>query len=238
MAVLPHFMDAVFSLSASSAQVWSALLVFHILLVRDLKHQIEHEIDTLWGDAKAWWPELILHLNDPRTLKPKLSEFGLSTDTVLRADTHKNSFIRLIAAIKTHQIFLAHFDRLDGKHDLSAQELQAKFEPIAERIQELEREHPSTREAFRIGIAGIGFNFISCAVGAFGFLKGDIHVLLTLGINLILLLFFGKEVKKALDHFNFTSQHDAISDQINDLENHREKRRIFTQNRNPLKRRA
>jgi hypothetical protein len=227
-----RFSDSVFYLASAAAQVWSALMVFHILLVRDLKHHVEREIDNLWTDAKLWWPRLLLSLNSPEGLKSKLPQFGLTTDVILRADTHKNSFIRLIAAIKTHRIVSDHLailepaSRQDHDHqqhqhlnDLTPGEWQQKFEPIAERIQELEQERPEMGGAFMIGICGVGANMIACGLGSFSqFHYSSVLLGVLLTLNLGLLGLFGAQVKRALGHFNVTSQHDAITDQIHELE--------------------
>ena len=150
-----RFTDSIFYLSSGAAQVWSALMVFHILLIRDLKHHVEQEIDSLWADAKLWWPRLLLALRSPEGLRNKLGDFGITHETVLRADTHKNSFIRLIAAIKTHRIISEHGEEVGPLDDqeLTASEWQLKFEPIAERIEELEEDKPEKLGAFYIGVS-------------------------------------------------------------------------------------
>src|SRR5689334_18947370 len=121
-----HFQESLFFLSSSAAQVWSALMVFHILLIRDLRHLVETEIKSLWNDAKLLWPKLLVSLKDPQGLREKLPQFGLTHETILRADTHKNSFIRLIAAIKTHRIVSDHLSLISSfdKHEFTPEEWQ------------------------------------------------------------------------------------------------------------------
>ena len=217
-----RFSDAVFYLASGAAQVWSALMVFHILLVRDLKSHVESEINSLWNDAKLWWPNLLVSLKRPEGLRKKLSQFGLSHETVLRADTHKNSFIRLIAAIKTHRIIGDHMPALGSltEHELSHEDWQLKFEPIAERIQELDTEKLEVGGAFLIGIAGITLNMVACCLGSFSTMKFSASLLGVLLVsNLVLLYLFGSQVRKALTHFNVTAHHEPIAEQIVEVEN-------------------
>ena len=214
---MTRFPDSLFYLSAASAQVWSTLMVFHILLIRDLKHQIEREIDRLWSDAKIWWPELLLSMKSEQGLKSRLAEFGLTTETVLRADTHKDSFIRLIAAIKAHRIVSEHLSKVGPweNQQLTPDEWQLKFEPIAERIQELEMQRPETKSAFKLGMVGVAVNMTACALGGFtGAWYTPALILLLLTVNILVLYRFGSQVKTALGHFQVTSRHHPLTEQI------------------------
>ena len=212
---------------SSSAQVWSALMVFHILLVRDLRAHVESEIQSLWNDTKHWWSSLLLSLLSPGNLREKLPLFGLTSDVVLRADTHKNSFIRLVAAIKTHRIVAEHFDatQVSGSLDLTPQEWQLKFDPIADRILELEARQPGMGVAFRLGITGIAVNLTACA--AAGWVSGGAGERFLAGLlvfNLVLLTLFIVEVRQALAHVSATGHHEAIAEHLEEFERTRRQR--------------
>ena len=177
-------------------------------------------------------------MKNPEGLSRRLGEFGLTHETILRADTHKNSFIRLIAAIKTHRIVGEHIEESPTIHEqeLTPKEWQLKFEPIAERIEELESVQPDTGSAFSLGLAAITYNLATFLLTLIPLRSLDLVrgiFIASILVNLVLLVVFGLGVKHALAHFNLAAKHDLIGDQLSELKRHR-----LTRIRIPIRRKS
>lgn len=152
------------SFSSAAAQVWSALMVFHILLVRDQLAHKDRQLDALWAECKVWWRDLLgMLLNpNPGSLNEHIREFGLTEEVLLRADTDRNAFKAVILAIKNHKIPMHHRcgAATIGKESVAKAAWQGKFDPIAEQVEQIEARRPKPHFPFFVGIAGVASNLI------------------------------------------------------------------------------
>jgi len=190
--------------TSAAAQVWAALLVFQVLLVRDQKSAISKEVDELWKQARYWWKGLIQALRDDNlpNLGHLLGKFGLDKATVDRAETDRTSFKKLMKEVHKHQIILKHdLSTVTLNRVLSPDVFQGTMDPIAERLAEIDEINLSPKLGFVTGMLAIIIN-----MGALLTLESLLsrnsaeEIILLIGtLNGILALFFGIQILNSLD---------------------------------------
>ncbi len=179
-------------------------MVFHILLVRDLKAQTEKELDQLLEEAKSWWAPLLEKLRErnPGTTGTMLTEWGLDLHKdVHRADTDKSAGIKLLIAIRDMRIALLSGAATLRGQNLSPDAWQEKFDPIAERVSKLTNDKPNPAPAFYAGVLATSLNLLALALMKWFALIAFSQDLLILGLVLIngsVGIFFVYQVRTAL----------------------------------------
>lgn len=168
--------NIVLYMTSTAAQVWAAIMVFEVVVLRDVLSRNDAELGELWNKAREYWQPLIHHLKDRNapTLFTRLGEFGLDEQTLLGADTDKACFTKFIKAIKEHRLVI-----LDNKaatfrdrgENLSPANWQAKFDPIAVRVAKLEAVTAQPAHAFAWGCLAIVLNLL--AMGLAGTWQGS-----------------------------------------------------------------
>lgn len=170
----PMLPNIVMYMTSTAAQVWAALMIFEVIVMRDLDSRRDVALNDQWKLAKHYWGPLIKNLLDPngRTLVKRLPEFGLDRNTLHQADTDKGIFLNFFKAIKKHDLI-----QLDGKsvhfqdrnETLSPQNWKAKLDPVASEVEKLESLQTQPANAFFWGCISIALNLaIMGLVGLYG----------------------------------------------------------------------
>lgn len=160
-------------LTSTGAQVWAALMVFHILYVRDLQKTLDEEFGEQWQFAKALWPGLVAHLSSDGSspIRDRLPEFGLDDVKIARAETSRDGFVFFIESVRRHQIARAVGERCNAHPNwtFTAEELQERLDPIAEKVSTIQGIRSDLTVgftwAFLLGSTGVVLNLIALARG-------------------------------------------------------------------------
>lgn len=176
--------------TSTAAQVWAAILVFHILLVRDQKAAVLRETDELWAQARHWWGTLIqsLHNVNVPNLGANLAQTGLDRPTIDRAETDRTCFKKLMNEVHERRLVqTANITTHFGSRQVNAASLQTILDVIAERLKKLEKIELEPKVALVIGISAIVLNL--AILMALGFLIEHLSkeslVGLTAAVNVI-----------------------------------------------------
>lgn len=195
--------------TSAAAQVWAALLVFQVLLVRDQKAAILSEEDQLWESAKYRWGGLIQKLRDknPGCLGTQLESCGLTDEIVHRVETDRKCFKKLMKETFEKQIIVR--NQIPTGSNLNMQNLglgpvvyQKTLDPISERLSQLQEIELNPRLGFFTGLGAIIANMaILLSLGLLVKLLTPVCLILIVGIlNLIFVSYFGWQVLKSLEN--------------------------------------
>lgn len=201
---LPDANNILLYSTSAGAQVWAALLVFQVLLVRDQKATIGREIDDLWNQARHWWKGLIQALRNDGSpnLGSRLEEFGLDKTTVDRAETDRDCFKKLMRVVHAKQIILKNdIHTVTLNRTLTPDTFQSTMDPISERLLVLEMNELNPRTAFFTGMTAIIINMgILLALDPFLNLISHGALITVIAIlNGILLFFFSRQIWNSLE---------------------------------------
>lgn len=191
--------------TSAAAQVWAALLVFQVLLVRDQKASIDREIDDLWKQARYWWKGLIQSLRNDNlpNLGDRLGDFGLDKETVDRAETDRKCFKKIMKETHARKIILNNeIQTVTLNRALTPDTFQGTMDPIAERLIAIEKIEHNPRIAFLTGLTAIVLN-MTLLLSLGPLLKITSHETLvgTISlINFVAISFFGFQTWKSFDN--------------------------------------
>lgn len=163
--------SAIYYLSSTAAQVWVSLMIFQILVLRDSTALVMAEIDSLWALARIYLSPHLRNLKDSngKTLKNRLHEFGLSEELLVKADTDRVAFKKVIAAIKEYQLVLMDEKSVtfrERNETLSSTEWQFKLDAIADQLKRLDVNLGFPNLVHVIGLTAIAGNLVVISVAA------------------------------------------------------------------------
>ena len=143
--------------------MWSALLVFQILLIRDRKAHVNKQIEEVWEKSKYWFLGGALQFLKNKNIP--LDHMDLSDNSLSVFETNMDAFKKVLRAAKKHQVAAKHSvaASLESQtRTVSHDEYQKIIDELATQLDSLEgtigRFHG--RIAFLIGMAAIVANMI------------------------------------------------------------------------------
>ncbi|MBK8202500.1 MAG: hypothetical protein IPK68_09380 [Bdellovibrionales bacterium] len=197
--------NAILYLTSSAAQVWAAVMVFVVLLLRDKSDAVRKQQLEIQTESIKFIRPLVKVLEDPN--KPhhtQLAKFELDSSILNTFDVHLKSFSKLAESIRKHGIIhvinnAIHLPQYDI--NLSAAKWQEKLNSISDKYAELTYPAASGNIAFFIGIGGVMVNLFGIAYSTTKQANPEAVVCmiwLFLGINALISIIFSIFVLKAL----------------------------------------
>jgi hypothetical protein len=153
--------NVIFYTASSAAQVWAALLVFQILVIRDARRSVDDAIGDLRFMGGSEWNTIVRHLqsripqiaNSP--LKLKLDNEVLETVTILNRSFQW--FVHTVSSSK-----LLHHEAAYGPNQKEwGETYQAKIDKVADKLAEMEVSEAKPELVYKVGIVAILLNFVA-----------------------------------------------------------------------------
>lgn len=160
--------NIVLYLTSTAAQVWAAFMIFEVVVMREALNRRESHISDLRDRVRIYMDLLIWYLIRPGQGQNHLAElekYGITRDNILRAEMDKKLFIQLMKALKAERTVMragqTHDFRPMGGAFLSSEAWQAKFDPIATSLEEVETKGPNVSFVFILGCIAILINLLA-----------------------------------------------------------------------------
>lgn len=195
--------SSVLYFASSAAQVWAALMVFQVLLVRDLCMYRDNEEASIVTEGRRWLGMLLSDANkDNLAGWSDVLGIDIIRTLVKTANGDETAQTRLLRAVSAKSLFRTQSisGALEGV-PYDPQEIQERVDALVVRLDTMATTYPDPTQTFRTGLISLALNLGALAL--YGFLGADASSLIgILGAlvvaNFALGLRFAKHVRRAL----------------------------------------
>lgn len=153
--------------TSTAAQVWAALMIFEIIVMRDVKEKSNSEISRLRNNdvSLVSWATVVGQIEEFRKARQEHSVFGLDETTLITWNIDLGSYIRVVSAASANKIYLATDvpSSFVFPRDL---DLQERVDQTWLRIRHLSKRVSQPRHAFVLGGVSIAFNLVMIAAAS------------------------------------------------------------------------